>query len=96
MVRVERVELSSQVWKTCILAAVLYPQRGGYPQRGCETREAAGTADALVAVKYCKCLNGGRQGAHVESRGLETLCAWGGISGSNRRPSGPQSDALTI
>ena len=25
MVRVERIELSSQVWKTCILTTVLYP-----------------------------------------------------------------------
>ena len=24
--RVERIELSSQVWKTCILTTVLYPQ----------------------------------------------------------------------
>ena len=26
LVRVERIELSSQVWKTCILAAVLHPR----------------------------------------------------------------------
>ncbi len=26
LVRVERIELSSQVWKTCILTTVLYPQ----------------------------------------------------------------------
>ena len=28
MVRVEIVEISSQVWKTCILAVVLYPHMG--------------------------------------------------------------------
>ena len=26
VVRVERIELSSQVWKTCILTVVLHPQ----------------------------------------------------------------------
>lgn len=28
VVRVERIELSSQVWKTCILTTVLYPLDG--------------------------------------------------------------------
>ena len=27
MVRVERIELSSQVWKTCILTVVLHPRQ---------------------------------------------------------------------
>ena len=33
LVRVERIELSSQVWKTCILTTVLYPLVNGVGYR---------------------------------------------------------------